>query len=560
MSSERRHGWRERDRLTNQHVRRACAGSVTTAIEISTLTDSNFASANLRILLAASIETPIVIIAASLPCLRLFTSAASTKSTKPYLKHASPSNSTTIRLIPAASILHTPTTANGEYHQPPLTSQSSVFPPPTPTQQQQALHSIRPKPSFSSSVTSSPSVGGASAGGVWERPPPIRPPRPASGETGMFWTDPTAPAAMNPGGVRGRGVGGGGASTRVHPGDNTNNNTWNNEESSRGLFVQTPKEARLPHAPAAASNGVPGWGYNSNHTNNKNDDHSALSRSPSNHDPSKPPTDPFDAYEPDSVSSTNNNGNVNPSYYYTQGGLLAPRALTPLEEEEQQQQDSRSSYHTSRLSSQSGSTMTNSHWLDIPPSPGFLRRDDFGGGGGDDEGGNSNNNRRASSKFSVSGFIDSYGARAASVVRKMELIVPMGASGGGGGASSSPSSSSPSSQQQQQQYEGRRWAGQQQQSQHGMGMHVQGLKLGSKAGNRDSPTLGDYWESAPSSPAVAATPSTTTAATTTTTTRSGRVPAAGAGLWNVGRRPPLGNTSHNNLSSLSTMYTDSNRF
>lgn len=396
--------------------------------------------------------------------------SSSSNNNKPYTskhhKHLASSNSTTIRLIP---------TSDGQGGiPPPLTS--------TPA--------LRGKTSLSSL--------GSGAGG----PPPARPPRPASGEMGGFWADPSAPSALNnqAGGnvannQRGSPIMNMRAQQARSPGD----------ESSRGLLTTLL-------SPAGEGGGIspspytPGWGS---------------SPSPGPHAPIQSSSTPamISPYN-NRHSHSNNNEPVTDAfdtYHDMPYGLTAPRVLTPLEEEQDQYNSRPSSYLSSRVSE---STMTNSHWLDIPVPP---IRDSTASG---EPGGNADGSeRRLSSKFSVSGFIDSYGARAASVIRKMDLIVPMGGSGSGSVA-----------QQQQQQ--------------------VSGL---TKPGNRDSPTLGDYWGSLPSSPA----------ATTQVSTYPNQGPP-GRGLLTGGasryppqpshlRHPALGDINNNNSSSMSS-YTTYNRF
>lgn len=391
-------------------------------------------------------------------------------------KNGDSGTSTTIRLLPAGR-----GTISPHDGPPPSTSHSSVFPgtPATP---------LRGKASFSSSI---PASGGTA---------PARPPRPASVEAGvgpgMFWADPTAPAALNGGTGAGsvRSATGTTMTTITARGQqaNTNNNGRPGDESARGLLLLSPGEGASP------SPYTPGWRMDS--ATSPAPTSAAPMISPYNNPPSYP-----HAYHNDFPTNDNNNNNRNnfhnqpttdafDTYYDANNfpaGLVAPRVLTPLEEEEQDFHSRASSYHSSAISE---STMTNSHWLDIPvPHP-------------DNEGGGS---RRESSKFSMSGFLDSYGPRAASVLRKMDLIIPLGA---GGGAAQQQA-------QQQQEHQG-----------YADGSVAADLNFG-KAGNRDSPTLGDYWRSVPSSPA-AATPTTMTTPAMMTPS-PGRRADAGAGFRTI---------------------------
>lgn len=403
-----------------------------------------------------------VIITASLPSLRLFRkNYNSSSSPRPpsfdaaYLKHKDGdlSTSTTIRLLP---------TGGGVIHPhdgpPPPTSHSTVAP-------------LQSKASFSSSVS----------GGI----APARPPRPDSGEMagmgpGTFWADPTTPAALN-------------GTTKINA-----SNGRPGDESARGLLM-SPGEAASP------SPYTPGWGPGAS---------SALSPAPTSAAPmispyNNPPYPPYHNEFPGSNNNFNNNNfNSQPAApvdgfdtYHDNtpnfpGGLVAPRVLTPLEEEDREFNSRASSYRSSTISA---STMTNSHWLDIPvPHP--------------DEDGASRNSQRASSKFSMSGFLDSYGPRAASVLRKMDLIVPIGSGGGADGAS-----------RQQQQQEG---ASQEEKYQQ------PGMNLG-KPGNRDSPTLGDYWGSLPPSPAAPGGSATERTAPSPSSPLERRADVGGAGLRNI---------------------------
>lgn len=344
----------------------------------------------------------------------------------------------------------------------------------------------------------------------------------------MFWADPTAPAALNGASVRSVNKG-------PHVNNNNNNNTTSSRDDiSRGLLLtpsdtsQTPSPY-VPHgwgstpSPGPPIGLSPGPGISP--YNNVYPPHLTSSSSPKNNQydlsATHHPVDAFDTYEPNLPA------------------LVAPRVLTPLEEEGQ---DYASSYRSSRVSE---STMTNSHWLDIPvPTP-------------DDETGSS---RRESSKFSMTGFIDSYGARAASVLRKMDLIVPLGgasaSSASGSGLDNGPGIQRYPSQKKQQAGEG------------GVGGGATGGLNFGKAGNRDSPTLGEYWVSLPPSP-------TATTATVSTAPRqmgggpwnsaAATAPGGGSAGGGMGRYPghsrqPYANDANNNNASSLSSYTTYNRF
>lgn len=277
----------------------------------------------------------------------------------------------------------------------------------------------------------------------------------------------------------------------------------NSDESARGLLVSpNHQEARSPAYAAAPSSSSGPSGHLSPYNNSSNKSPAAV--------------DPFDTYDP--IYNTPSNGL-----------LLPPRVLTPLQEENDSFRASSSSYRSSTLTS---STMTNSHWLDIPipvPSPNNNSNNDgvvvytgaVGGIGGD-----LSEERRSSSKYSVSAFLDSYGARAASVIRKMDLIVPVG---GVGDNHNNASASTPA----------------------GQGQGEAGITRKPSTRNRDSPTLGaqEHWglstpsppPRAPTRPTAGAAPSSSSYSQTTTTTGVGR---NGGGLWNVGGGSGAGRGGH----------------
>lgn len=502
----------------NQHAHRAGAASITTAVEMSTITDDNFTQANLRILLAASIDTPLLLLGASLPALRLFRHAHAPKASisslaRQYGKHknASSSNSTTIRLIPG-----TFTSTNELYSEAPTTAQSSVFPVPIPQTPLPATP-LRGKASFSSSHSGGGGSGSSlGIGGGGDRAPPARPPRPASGEVGAggFWADPSAPSALN---------GSGGAPTKnsaVATAITTNarGQTRHYEaDSSRGLLAHSPVEA----ASNLPSPYTPGWAGGAPSAS------PGLSPPPPSRQP-QPPSggiSPYNNTYPASTPSPHNSNdsvididndtrhdNNNNSHHELHvpdafdtydatfpTSLLppGPRMLTPLPEEDQEAPSNRASYaqymnspraSSYRSSAVSSSTMTNSHWLDIPVPRPFHQDSDVHDAGA----------RQSASNFSVNGFIDSYGPRAASVMRKMDLIVPMA---GQGHDQQPPASSLSSSYLPPPPPRGKKTphalAGAAEPSvvlpQYGDGI--------TKPGNRDSPTLGDYyWGSQPPSP------------------------------------------------------------
>lgn len=285
------------------------------------LTDDNFSVSNLRVVLSASIETPIVLIIVCIPRLRLLG--------------------------------------------------RSYIPTPDPTAQPEPTSSrgnstIRPsQDTTASTLASTLHKDDQSQSPPIRRDPPPRPPRPMSDQ--RIWTDPTSPSALNYNNYHN-------INNLIPPSQNiqmthmqmTENNN-NNTSSTENLMPN--------HAENTAYNG---------HWNN-------------NFVPPLPPPPPATML-PYPTSATDRTTYGSFSLFYTN------RRLSPLEEEEDM----------------------NSLLTASPTIPGTPT-------GGRDA-------SPSSSRYSMGTFIDAYGPRALSVVRRMELIVPVGGGGGGEGGVSSVNS------------------------------------------------------------------------------------------------------------------------